>query len=117
MQRVANVKDGYVLREQGVPANLAATVTFRTREERARGGVIIRIISEVWSWPYENPSNPGVVAGTINHGPTGLRFPIDCPENVRKDVRTQLADRASGVGGRVGNAHVYLPLITGEIPS
>ena len=116
-KRVANVKDGYILRESGVPANLAATCTFRTHEEKGAKGLLIRVIQETWSWPYENPAVPGIVAGYVNHGPTGLRFPVDAPPFVLADVRYQLANRASSSAGTVGFAHIYSPMITGEYPA
>lgn len=121
MSRVENVSNGstgtgYKLRETGVTPKLAATCVFRTKEERGAGGIVIRTLSEVWTWPYEDPAVPGVVAGYINHGPAGLKYPVDAPINVLKDVRTQLSNRAAATGGSVGFAHVYDPMVNGIIP-
>lgn len=113
MARIANVTNGFTLRETGVSPKLAQTVTYRSFEEKARGGKVVRVIAETWSWPYEDPAVPGEVAGYINHGATGLRYPVDAPANVLKDVRTQLSNRASGVGGSVGFAHITDPMLNG----
>lgn len=113
MVRVENVVGGFILRESGVDPKLAATCTYRTREEKAKGGKTVRTIAMTWSWPYELAATPGVVAGYINYGPTGLRFPVDAPDNVKKDVRTQLTNWASGVGGTVGFAFITDPILNG----
>lgn len=112
--RVGNVTDGFILRESGVPAKLAQTFTYRSKEEKVKGGKIVRRISTVCQWPIEDPAVPGEVIGYANYGPSGLVFPIDIPDNAKKDIRKQISEFGNAVGGSYGYQCLYDPLVNGN---
>lgn len=121
MQRVGNVTNGFILRESlsGQPnQQLAQSVTVRSTETPGVGGANnpTRNIQAHWTWPYELPTAPGVVAGTVTLNKTGLHVPANCPANVRKDIRIQIAIMGSGVAGTYGKAICYDALVNGDPP-
>lgn len=116
-QRVANVSDGFVLRETGVSSALAATLTYRTNEAKTALGMSIRHSSVSVEWPYEKVPGDGIVVGKVTFNKNGLHIPIDCPANVRLDVRNNLINYFMTVtAGTVGGELSYNPLITGVLP-
>jgi len=120
MVRVGQVANGFILREDltGAPdQRLAQQLTHRTFEVRTKAGLVTRHSSTEWKWPFEVSSAPGVVAGEVTLNRTGLHVPAHTPINVRKDIRTQLANMASATAGTVGYALVYQPLVVGDYPA
>lgn len=116
-QRVQNVSDGFVLRETGVATALAASLTYRTNEAKTALGLPVRHSSIQVDWPYEKTPGDGLVAGRVTFNKNGLHVPVDCPANVRADVRANLASYFSGIAaGHVGSELNYFPLITGVLP-
>lgn len=117
MQRVANVTDGFVLRETGVAdVALAQTFTYRTNESKGNDGKLIRHMQLLADWPYEVSAAPGVVAGKISLSRTGLHVPANAPANVRADVRRQLDQLWVNYAGTVGLALHYDHLLSGVVP-
>lgn len=120
MVRVGQVANGFILREDlaGAPdQRLAQQLTHRTFEVRTKAGLVTRHSSTEWKWPFEVSTAPGVVAGEVTLNRTGLHVPAHTPVNVRKDIRSQLANMASGAVGTVGYALVYQPLVAGDYPA
>ena len=114
MARVSSIVNGFIARETGVAnSELAQTFTFRTFEEKARNGMLIRTSQTIWSWPYELPTNPDVVAGVVTLNRNGLHVPANCPPYVRADIRQQLQYMASVSTGTVGKFLVSDLLLTG----
>lgn len=119
MVRVGQVANGFILRENLTSAPnqlLAQELVHKTFEAKGSGGETVRHSSTEWKWPYELTSAPGVVAGVVKLTRTGLHVPASCPLNVRKDIRTQIANMGLATAGTVGNHLVYGPLVTGEMP-
>lgn len=112
MTRVANTKDGFVMRELGVSPNIAQTLTHKTWETKSAGGLMIRHQSTEWQWNYVDPaaSDPLALAGRVIWNRNGLHVPANCPTNVRKDIRNQLTGLASGTAGTIGVLLITDPL-------
>jgi hypothetical protein len=118
MNRVGSIQNGFIARETGLDnPELAQTLTHRTFEERARNGMRIRTSQTIWSWPYEVPSEPGVVAGVVTLNRNGLHVPANCPANVRADILRQMQGMGSATAGTVGKALVADPLLLGVPPA
>lgn len=113
MQRVANVVDGFVLRETGSYPDLCSKLTYRTTETKSSKGITVRNLSMLWEWPYELPTAPGIVAGTVQWNRTGLHIPANTPAFVRADIISQLQSFAIATAGSVGLAALYDPLVNG----
>jgi predicted regulator of Ras-like GTPase activity (Roadblock/LC7/MglB family) len=73
----------------------------------------IRTSQTIWSWPYELPAEPGVVAGVVTLNRNGLHVPANCPPNVRADIRIQLANVATSTAGTVSKQLVVDSLLSG----
>lgn len=114
MTRVGSVRNGFIARETGLTnPDLAQTFTHRTFEERASNGQKIRVSQTVWQWPYEVSSAPGVIAGIVVLNRNGLHVPLNCPPNVRADIRYQMSVMAHSTVGSVSKELVYDSLING----
>lgn len=121
MQRVGNVTNGFILRESlaGQPnQQLAQSVTVRSTETPGPSGANnpTRNVQAHWVWPYESATEPGVVAGTVTLNKTGLHVPANCPANVRKDIRYQLALMAASAAGTYGKAIICDMILDGNPP-
>lgn len=114
MNRVGNVVNGFVMRETDVDPALAQKLTYRSIETKSPKGLYIRTVVSIWEWPYELPTAPGVVAGTVIWNKTGLHIPSNCPTNVRLDVRNQITNLTSSSAGTLGKYLFYDPLIMGQ---
>lgn len=118
MSRVGSIVNGFIARENGLTnPELAQSFTHRTFEEKARNGMRIRTMQTLWSWPYELPAMPDVVAGVVTWNRNGLHIPANCPPHVRADVRTQLYNMTTGTAGTIGKQLVYDPMILGIPPA
>jgi hypothetical protein len=118
MNRVGSIQNGFVAREIGLEnSELAQTLTHRTFEEKARNGMRIRTSQTVWTWPYDVPAEPGVVAGVITWNRNGLHVPANCPAFVRADVLKQLQNMAQVTSGTVGKQLVVDPLTADTPPA
>lgn len=116
-QRVSNVSDGFVMRQTGVAAALAATLTYRANESKTASGLSVRHSSLAIEWPYEKVYGDGIIAGKVTFNKNGLHVPIDCPDVVRADVRYQLSTFFStSTAGYLGSELHYYPLVTGVLP-
>lgn len=104
MTRVANTKDGFVMRELGVSPNVAQMLTHKTWETKSAGGLMIRHHATEWQWNYVDPaaSDPLALAGRVIWNRNGLHVPGNCPTYVRKDIRNQLTGLASSTAGTIG---------------
>lgn len=114
MTRVGSITNGFVAREIGLDnPELAQSFTYRTFEERARNGMRIRTSQTIWSWPYEVPAAPGVVAGVVTLNRNGLHVPANCPPHARADIARQMLYMASSTAGTVSKALVSDLLLNG----
>jgi len=114
-ERVANVPNGFVARETPATASfpaLAATFTHRSFEIKSKGGTITRHSSTEWVWPYETSHGSGIIGGKVVLNRSGLHVPLDCPDNVRADIRYQMTSMASSSTGSIGKALVNDPLVS-----
>lgn len=114
--RVGDISGGFILREQGVLPALATEIRYSRRRMKV-GKQFINTTSIVATFPYADPATPTVVLGYAKYDSTGLKIPDDCPQPVRNDVRTQLANMISGSSaGTVARALVYDPLVSSSYP-
>lgn len=114
MTRVGSVRNGFIARETGLTnPDLAQTFTHRTFEERAANGQKIRVSQTVWQWPYEVSAAPDVVAGIVVLNRNGLHVPLNCPPNVRADIRVQISAFAALTTGTVGKELLSDSLLNG----
>ena len=116
MGRVGDISGGFILREQGVLPALATEIRYSRRRMKV-GKQFINTTSIVVTFPYADPATPTVVLGYSKYDTTGLKIPDDCPQFVRNDIRTQLANILSGSSaGTVAKALVYDPLVSSSYP-
>lgn len=116
MGRVGDISGGFILREQGVLPALATEIRYSRRRMKV-GKQFINTTSIVATFPYADSATPTVVLGYAKFDSTGLKIPDDCPQPVRNDVRTQLANIISGsTAGTVAKALMYDPLVSSSYP-
>lgn len=118
--RVADVSNGFVLRESVATApnqDLAQSVIHRSYEAKASDGKMVRHSATTYVWPYELPTDPGVVAGAVTQNKNGLHIPVNCPVNVKKDIRHQMTQAASGSVATSLSYHLVAnPMDNGDHP-
>lgn len=116
MGRVGDISGGFILREQGVLPALATEIRYSRRRMKV-AKQFVNVTTIVVTFPYADPATPNIVLGYCKFDGTGLKVPDDCPQFVRNDTRTQLANIISGSSaGTVAKALVYDPMVSGSYP-